>query len=91
MKRRLIVFAVVLSLEVLPAYALELKNPENHEPRLNLEIEVLPAPQRDFEQYVQELAASARRDANEAKSHRDDESRNEQPLKTLNPLVLFRW
>lgn len=91
MKTHWIVIALVLSLETTPVFGLELKNPENAAAALRMELEVLPSPPRDFEQYVQELAAAARKDANDANAKHGEDTTKTQKPKTLNPLVLFRW
>jgi hypothetical protein len=83
--------ALVLILSA-PASALDTKDIQRDERGLRIELEVVPAPeQKDFEQYVQELVASAQRDAREANTKRQEDIAKDKQLKTLNPLVLFRW
>jgi hypothetical protein len=92
MKYGYLVFALALILETTRAQAFEIKDPERDDRRLQIELEVVPTPQQqDFEQYVQELVASAQRDAKEGNSKREEDIAKSKELKTLNPLVLFRW
>ena len=89
MKYQYPVFALVLVLNVWPASALELKNPEREKPQLKIELEAAPSVQQNFDKYVQELAAEARRDALSPPEKKD--TIKELQAKSLNPLVLFRW
>lgn len=83
-------FALVAILPALPAFAFELKNPEREERRLKIELEAPPSQvQQDFDRYVQELAAVARRDVDSPPEKKD--RIKELQEKTLNPIVLFRW
>ena len=92
MKYRLPVFTWVFILATLPASAFEGRSPVRENPRLRIELEEIPsAPRHDFDRYVQELAAEARKDATpEERARRDDAAKQKQP-KPLNPLALFRW
>lgn len=92
MKYRLPVFTWVFILATLPASAFEGGSPEREKPRLRVELEEIPsALQQDFDRYVQELAARAKRDATpEERARKDDAAKERQP-KPLNPLALFRW
>ena len=92
MKYGYFAFALILILQSDPSLALELKNPEPENRRMTIEIEEVPMPpQQDFEQYVQEQAAAAQRDAKDAGSKPHEQlAKNKQP-KPLNPVVLFRW
>lgn len=84
--------ALVLILNSSPTVAFETKDLERHDRGLRIELEVVPMPeQKDFEQYIQELVASAQRDAREANSKREEDAAKDKQPKTLNPLVLFRW
>jgi hypothetical protein len=84
--------ALIVILTAFPTLAFETKDLERDGHGLRVELEVVPTPQqKDFEQYVQELVASAQRDAREGNLKREEDlAKNKQP-KTLNPLVLFRW
>ena len=92
MKFGIFIFAFVFILRIASASALELKNPKPDKRRMTIELEVVPTPpQKDFEQYVQEQAAAAQRDAKEAGSKPNEQlAKNKQP-KPLNPMTLFRW
>jgi hypothetical protein len=84
--------ALVLILSSSPTLAFETKDLERDDRGLRIELEVVPTPeQKDFEQYIQELVASAQRDAREANSKREEDAAKDKQPKTLNPLVLFRW
>jgi hypothetical protein len=84
--------ALVLILSSSPTLAFETKDLERDDGSLRIELEVVPTPeQKDFEQYIQELVASAQRDAREANSKREEDAAKDKQPKTLNPLVLFRW
>jgi len=92
MKCGYLVFALAVILEATSAQAFEMKDPQREDRRLRVELEVVPTPpQQDFEQYVQELVASAQREAKESNSKREADAAKDKPLKTLNPMVLFRW
>ena len=92
MKYGYLVFALAAILETTSAQAFEMKDQQREGRRLRVELEVVPTPpQQDFEQYVQELAASAQREAKESNSKREADATKDKQLKTLNPLVLFRW
>ena len=92
MKCGYLVFALAGILEATSAQAFEMKDPQREDRRLRIELETVPTPpQQDFEQYVQELAASAQREAKESNSKREADAAKDKQLKTLNPLVLFRW
>ncbi len=92
MKYGYLVFALAAILETTSAQAFEMKDQQREGRRLRVELEVVPTPpQQDFEQYVQELAASAQREAKESNSKREADAAKDKQLKTLNPLVLFRW
>ena len=83
--------ALVLILSA-PVSALDTKDLERDDRGLRIELEVVPTPeQKDFEQYIEELVASAQRDAREANSKREEDIAKAKQPKTLNPLVLFRW
>ncbi len=92
MKYGYLVFALAAILETTSAQAFEMKDQQREGRRLRVELEVVPTPpQQDFERYVQELAASAQREAKESNSKREADAAKDKQLKTLNPLVLFRW
>lgn len=92
MKYGYFAFALILILKVDPSLGFELNNPEPDKRRMTIELEVVPTPpQQGFEEYVQELAAAAQRDAKDAGSKPDEQlAKNKQP-KPLNPMTLFRW
>ncbi|HEY2919973.1 MAG TPA: hypothetical protein VGK77_13385 [Candidatus Binatia bacterium] len=92
MKQGYFAIALALIFSSSPTLAFETKDPERDDRGLRIELEVVPTPvQKDFEEYVQDLVASAQRDKEEASSKREEEvAKNKQP-KPLNPLVLFRW
>ncbi len=84
------VLALVAIFPSLSAFAFELKNPEREESRLKIELDAAPSQvQRDFDRYVQELAAEARRDMDAPPEKKD--RIKELQAKALNPMVLFRW
>jgi hypothetical protein len=84
--------ALALILSSSPTLAFETKAPERDDRGLRIELEVVHTPeQKDFEQYIQELVASAQRDARERNTKREEDTAKEKQPKTLNPLVLFRW
>lgn len=84
--------ALVFILTAAPTFAFESRTAERSESRLRIELETVPSPvQQDFDRYVDELAAAARRDAlNGEQTRKQDQAKDWQP-KMLNPLVLFRW
>lgn len=83
----LLIMVAVLS-GPLAANAFEIKQTDPR-PRLTLELEPAPPSQRDFDKYVEELAAAARRDAQSPRREKDKIA--ELQAKAVNPLVLFRW
>jgi hypothetical protein len=90
MKYRYAAFTLICALTTVPAAAFELKDPNREKPQLKIELEPAPSQvQRDFDQYVQELAKNARRDAVSPPEKKDPVK--EMQAKSLNPLVLFRW
>jgi hypothetical protein len=90
MKYGSLVFALAFILKALPAFPFEMKDPERNEPRLKIELEAVPSPvQQDFDKYVQELAAAARRDVDSPPEKKD--TIKELQAKAVNPMVLFRW
>jgi hypothetical protein len=92
MKFGYLAFALAVILEATSAQAFEMRDPPREDRRLRVELEVVPTPpQQDFEQYVQELAASAQREAKESNAKREADAAKDKQLKTLNPMVLFRW
>jgi hypothetical protein len=92
MKYRYLAFSLILIFQADASLGFELKNPEPDKRRMTIELEVVPIPpQKDFEQYVQEQAATAQRDAKDAGSKPNEQlTKNKQP-KPLNPITLFRW
>lgn len=83
--------ALIALLQSVPALAFELKNPPSDERRLRIELEAVPTPvPQDFDKYLQELAAAAQRDARAPATAKDRE-KERQPVRTVNPMVLFRW
>jgi hypothetical protein len=92
MKFGIFIFAFVFILRAATASALESKNPEADKRHLTIELEVVPTPpQKDFEQYVQEQAIAAQRDAKDAGSKPDEQLAKTKQRKSLNPMTLFRW
>lgn len=84
--------ALVLLLCSSPTLAIETKDLERDDRGLRVELEVVPTPeQKDFGQYIQELVASAQREAKDPNSKREEDIAKNKQAKTLNPLVLFRW
>ena len=74
----------------MPVSAFEVKNPQSEEPRLKIELEAESTQvQKDFDNYVQDLAAAARRDVDSPPEKKDKV--RELQAKALNPVVLFRW
>ena len=92
MKYGIFVFILVFVFRAVSTSAFDLKNNERDERDLRIEIETIPSPvQHDFDQYIQDLAAAAQRDARpEERARKDDEAKDRQ-IKVLNPIVLFRW
>jgi hypothetical protein len=88
MKKRIFAVALAIMAHALPVAAFEIKNPEP-KPRLKIEIESAPVVQENFDRYVQELAAVARRDAESPPQKKDKTA--ELQAKAINPMVLFRW
>ena len=88
MKPRYFVIALALVLEAAPAGAFELRNPEQQK-RLKIEIEPAPPVQQDFDKYVRELAAAARRDAESPPRNAD--KMKELQARAVNPVTLFHW
>jgi hypothetical protein len=85
-------FALILILKVDSSLAFELNNPEPDKRRMTIELEVVPTPpQKDFEQYVQEQATAAQRDAKDAGSKSNEQLAKHKQPKPLNPITLFRW
>lgn len=92
MKYGYFAFLLILILEASASFAFELKDPEANNRRTRIELEAVPIPQQQgFEQYVQELAAAAQRDAKDVNSKSDEALAKNKSLKQLNPMVLFRW
>ena len=92
MKYGYFAFALVLIFKADASLGFELKNPEPDKRHMTIDLEVVPLPpQKDFEQYVQEQAATAQQDAKDAGSKPKEQlATNKQP-KPLNPVTLFRW
>jgi hypothetical protein len=86
-------FAIALVLLLSsPILSFETKDLERDDRSLRIELEVVPTPeQKDFEQYIQELVASAQRDAREGNAKREEDAAKDKQPKPINPLVLFRW
>jgi hypothetical protein len=92
MKYGYFTFSLILTLTATASFAFELKDPHADNRRMRIELEAVPIPpQQGFEQYVQEIAAAAQRDAKDANSRSDEELAKNKPPKQLNPMVLFRW
>jgi hypothetical protein len=90
MKYRYATFALICALGAVPAAAFEVKDPNREKPQLKIELEPAPSQvQRDFDQYVQELARDAQRDAVSPPEKKD--RIKELQAEAVNPLVLFRW
>ena len=84
------VFTIAVILQAWPVLAFEFKNPEPENRRLKIELESAPSQtQQDFDRYVQELAAAARRDVDSPSGKKD--TIKELQAKAVNPVVLFRW
>ena len=93
MKYGFFVIILVFVLSAIPTSAFEVKDSNEREERnLRIELEAIPAPaQQDFDKYIQDLAASAQRDARAEEQARKDQAAKEYQKKVLNPMVLFRW
>jgi hypothetical protein len=92
MKYGISTFTLVFILTAVPTFAFESRNPERSERRLRLDLEALPSPvQQDFDRYINELAAAARRDAFYGEHARRQDEAREREAKALNPMVVFRW
>jgi hypothetical protein len=91
MNRRIALLTLLFVLGVVPTFAFE-PRPSEERRRLRLELETTPSRvQHDFDRYVAELTAAARRDALYGdQARRLDEARNRE-RKVLNPIALFRW
>ena len=90
MNHGFLLFALIWILVAVPVSAHESNNPERDQFRMRIELEPAPpSAQRDFDQYIQELAAAAQRDARLSAARKDGEK--EPQAKALNPMVLFRW
>lgn len=90
MKFAHLVFLPVFILVASPALGFELQHRAPEQRRLRIELEPQPTQvQQDFDKYVQELAAAARRDADSPLAKKD--AVKELQAKALNPAVLFRW
>jgi hypothetical protein len=90
MKYGCFTFALMLALLATPLGAFELKNAQRAEPRLKIELEPVPSQlQQDFDQYIHDLAAAARRDVDSPPEKKD--RFKELQAKAVNPIVLFRW
>jgi hypothetical protein len=92
MKYGFFVVILVFVLNAIPTFAFELKNDQREERNLRIELEVIPSPvQQDFDKYIQDLAASAQRDARAEEQVQKEQATKNQQLKVVNPIVLFRW
>ena len=92
MKYGFFVVILVFVLSAIPTSAFDLKNNEREERNLRIELEAIPSPaQQDFDKYIQDLAASAQRDARAEEQARKDQAAKDYQRKVLNPMVLFRW
>ena len=93
MKYGFFVIILVFVLSAIPTSAFEVKDSNEREERnLRIELEAIPAPaQQDFDKYIQDLAASAQRDARAEEQARKEQAAKEYQKKVLNPMVLFRW
>ena len=91
MKIAPIAFLPVFILFAQPAAdAFELKHPHSEERRLRIELEAQPTQlQKDFDNYIQEVAAAARRDVDSPPEKKDKV--RELQEKAWNPAALFRW
>lgn len=83
--------ALILLFTTVPASAFEVRPPPSEKRRLSIELEAAPTTvQQDFDKYLKELAAAAQLDAT-APADRKDRDKEQPPVKTVNPMVLFRW
>ena len=91
MKSKIYLIILMVLLVAMPGMAFELKNPDNDE-HLRIELQEIENHKRQnsFEDYVSELAASARGDEMNDKTS-NEHSFNEKKYKSWNPIVLFRW
>ena len=82
---------ILIVLSTTPAMAFEVSNPDNEE-RLRIELQEIEAQKRQnsFENYISELAASARTDDTNDKTP-NDHGFNYEKYRPWNPIVLFRW
>ncbi|MGE5218005.1 MAG: hypothetical protein ACM3SP_13465 [Chloroflexota bacterium] len=92
MKYGVFIFTLVFILKAIPISAFELKHFAREERRLDIELERVPAQaQQDFDNYIEELAAAAQKDATPEERARKEDAAKERQLKVMNPIVLFRW
>jgi hypothetical protein len=82
---------ILMLLSTAPATAFELKNPGDEE-RLRIQLQEIETQkkQNSFENYVSELAISARTDDTNDKTS-NDHGFNYEKYQPWNPIVLFRW
>ena len=88
------IFLVVLFFiaKAIPASAFEVKHCQGNEQRLRIELEPGPAHgEQNFDRYIQDLAAAARKDATPEERARKEDALKEQQPKVFNPIALFRW
>lgn len=92
MRYGFLMFSLVFILDSASVSAFELKNPERKDGDLRIELSPSPSQvQKDFDRYVQELAAGAQKNATpEERARKDDAARDGQP-KVYNPIALLRW
>ena len=92
MKYGFFVIILVFVLNAIPTSAFEVKNDQREEGKLRIELEAIPSPvQQDFDKYIQDLAASAQKDARAEEQAQKEQATKNQQLKVVNPIVLFRW
>ena len=92
MKYGIFVFILVFVFRAVSTSAFDLKNNERDERDLRIEIETIPSPvQHDFDKYIQDLAATAQRDARPEERVQKEEAAKDHQIKVLNPIVIFRW
>jgi len=91
MKSKIYLIILTVLSVAMPVMAFELKNPDNDE-RLRIELQEIEnhKKQNSFDDYVSELAASARGDEVKDKTP-NERSFNYEKYKPWNPIVLFRW
>ncbi len=91
MKSKIYLIILTVLSVAMPVMAFELKNPDNDE-RLRIELQEIEnhKKQNSFDDYVSELAASARGDEINDKTP-NERSFNYEKYKPWNPIVLFRW